>query len=48
MEPTTINVQITKNPKQYEAVRIGLEANLEYGENIEHAIKSATAQLNAM
>ena len=48
MKPTTINVQITKNPKQYEAVRIGLEANLEYGENIEHAIKSATAQLNAI
>ena len=29
MKPTTINVQITKNPKQFEAVRIGLEATLE-------------------
>lgn len=46
MKPTTINVQITKNPKQYEAVRIGLEANLEPGETIEIAIKAATAQLN--
>ena len=46
MKPTTINVQITKNPKQYEAVRIGLEANLEPGETIESAIKAATAQLN--
>ena len=46
MKPTTINVQITKCPKQYEAVRIGLEANLEPGETIERAIKAATAQLN--
>ena len=46
MKPTTINVQITKNPKQYEAVRIGFEANLEPGETIESAIKAATAQLN--
>lgn len=46
MKPTTINVQITKNPKQYEAVRIGLEASLEAGETVEDAIKAATAQLN--
>lgn len=46
MKTTTINVQITKNPKQYEAVRLGLEANLEQGETIESAIKDATAQLN--
>ena len=29
MKPTTINVQITKCPKQYEAVRLGMEASLE-------------------
>ena len=46
MKPTTINVQITKNPKQFEAVRIGLEASLDAGETIEDAIKAATAQLN--
>lgn len=48
MKPTTINVQITKNPKQYEAVRIGLEASLDAGETVESAIKTATAQLNAI
>ena len=48
MKPTTINVQITKNPRQYEALRMGLEANLEPGETIESAIKAATAQLNAI
>ena len=48
MKPTTINVQITKNPKQYEAVRIGLEATLEPNETVESAIKAATAQLNAI
>ena len=46
MKPTTINVQITKNPKQFEAVRIGLEASLDAGETVESAIKAATAQLN--
>lgn len=46
MKPTTINVQITKCPKQYEAVRLGLEASLEPGESPEGAIKAATAQLN--
>ena len=48
MKPTTINVQITKNPKQYEAVRIGLEATLDPSETVESAIKAATAQLNAI
>ena len=48
MKPTTINVQITKNPKQYEAVRIGIEATLEPGETVEGAIKAATEQLNAI
>ena len=46
MKPTTINVQITRNPKQYEAVRLGLEATLDPGETVENAIKAATAQLN--
>lgn len=41
MKTTTINVQITKNPKQYEAVRLGLEATLEPGENEADAIKAA-------
>lgn len=48
MKPTTINVQITKCPKQFEAVRIGLEASLDAGETVEGAIKAATAQLNAI
>ena len=48
MKPTTINVQITRNPKQYEAVRLGLEATLDPGETVEGAIKEATAQLNAI
>lgn len=48
MKPTTINVQITKSPKQYEAVRLGLEATLDPGETVENAIKEATAQLNAI
>ena len=41
MKTTTINVQITKNPKQYEAVRLGLEATLEPGESEADAIKAA-------
>lgn len=48
MKPTTINVQITRNPKQYEAVRLGLEATIDPGETVENAIKDATAQLNAI
>lgn len=45
MKPTTINVQITKCPKQYEAVRLGMEASLEPDESVESAIEAATSQL---
>ena len=48
MNPTAINVQITRNPKQYEAVRLGLDATLDHGETVENAIKAATAQLNGI
>lgn len=48
MKPTTINVQITKCPKQFEAVRLGLDATLEPNETVEGAIKAATEQLNAI
>ena len=48
MKPTAINVQITRNPKQYEAVRLGVEATLDPGDTVENAIKAATAQLNAI
>lgn len=48
MKPTTINVQITKCPKQFEAVRLGLDATLEPNETVEDAIKAATAQLNSL
>ena len=48
MKPTTIDVQITKCPKQYEAVRIGMQATLDPDETVESAIKAATAKLNAL
>ena len=48
MKPTTINVQMTKCPKQYEAVRLGMEASLEQGESVESAIYAATSQLNTI
>ena len=48
MTPTTINVQITKNPKQYEAVRIGIEATLDPNETVEDAIKAVNEELNAI
>lgn len=48
MKPTTINVQITKSPRQFEAVRIGVEATLDTNETVESAIKAVTAQLNAI
>ena len=48
MKQTTINVQITKCPKQYEAVRLGLEATIDPNETVEGAIKEATLQLNAI
>lgn len=41
MKTISVNVQITKCPKQYEAVRLGLEATLEPGENEADAIKNA-------
>jgi hypothetical protein len=48
MKPTTINVQITKSPRQFEAVRIGMEATLDPSETVESAVKAATEQLNAI
>ena len=48
MKPTTINVQITKCPKQYEAVRLGMECTVDAGETVESAIKAATEQLTAI
>lgn len=48
MKPTNINVQITKCPKQYEAVRLGMEASLEQDESVESAIYAATSQLNTI
>ena len=45
MKLTTINVQITKTPKQYEAVRIGAEAELQDGENMRNAIKALRNEL---
>ena len=48
MKPTTIDVQITKCPKQYEAVRIGMQATIDPEETVESAIKAATAQLNSL
>lgn len=45
MKLITINVQITKTPKQYEAVRIGAEAELQDGENMRNAIKALRNEL---
>ena len=41
MKTISVNVQITKCPKQYEAVRLGVEVTLEPGENEAYAIKTA-------
>ena len=41
MKTISVNVQITKCPKQYEAVRLGVEVTLEPGENEADAIKTA-------
>lgn len=41
MKTISVNVQITKCPKQYEAVRLGVEVTLEPGENEADAIKNA-------
>ena len=48
MTPTTINVQITKCPKQYEAVRLGMECTIEPEESAADAIKAAHNELLAM
>lgn len=41
MKTISVNVQITKCPKQYEAVRLGVEVTLESGDNEADAIKTA-------
>lgn len=48
MKTTTINVQITKTPKQYEAVRIGAEAELQDGESMQDAIKALRNELEGI
>lgn len=45
MKTTSVNVQITKSPKQYEAVRLGMEIQLEPGDVEAQVIKEATAEL---
>lgn len=41
MKTISVNVQITKCPKQYEAVRLGVEVTLEPGDNEADTIKTA-------
>lgn len=48
MKVTTINVQITKQPRQYEAVRLGIECSLDAGENEQDAIKALNDELLAI
>ena len=48
MTPTTINVQITKCPKQYETVRLGMECTIAPEESAADAIKAAHNELLAM
>lgn len=48
MRVTTINVQITKQPKQYEAVRMGMEVSLDSGENEQDVIKAVNDELLAI
>lgn len=48
MRVTTINVQITKQPKQYEAVRLGIEVSLDSGENEQDVIKAVNDELLAI
>ena len=48
MTPTSINVQITKCPKQYEAVRLGMECTIAPEESAADAIKAAHDELLAM
>ena len=48
MRVTTINVQITKQPKQYEAVRLGMEVSLDSVENEQDVIKAVNDELLAI
>ena len=48
MRVSTINVQITKQPKQYEAVRIGMEVSLDSCENEQDVIKAVNDELLAI
>ena len=48
MTPTTINVQITKCPKQYETVRLGMECTIAPEESAADAIKATHNELLAM
>lgn len=48
MRVTTINVQITKQPKQFEAVRLGMEVSLDSGENEQDVIKAVNDELLAI
>lgn len=48
MKVTTINVQITKQPKQYEAVRLGMDVSLDSGENEQDVIKAVNDELLAI
>ena len=48
MTPTTINVQVTKCPKQYETVRLGMECTIAPEESAADAIKAAHNELLAM
>lgn len=41
MKTISVNVQITKSPKQYEVVRLGVEITLEPGDNEAEVIKTA-------
>lgn len=48
MRVTTINVQITKQPKQYEAVRLGMDVSIDSGENEQDVIKAVNDELLAI
>lgn len=48
MRVTTINVQITKQNKQYESVRLGMEVSLDSGENEQDVIKAVNDELLAI
>lgn len=45
MKVKTINVQISKCPKQYEAVRLGMECDVFEGENEQDVIKACHDEL---